>query len=543
MASVSSQPQFRYTQPPSKVLHLRNLPWECTEEELIELGKPFGKVVNTKCNVGANRNQAFIEFADLNQAIAMISYYASSSEPAQVRGKTVYLQYSNRQEIVNNKTTADIAGNVLLVTIEGQDARLVSIDVLHLVRKIFGLSCFPFWQDHVKGIISNGSLVHPEKEHMCVCLLSPFLNTTSLPYSSLLTSNSYLLGACEPGSLIECLSLSWHSAEAMVYSVNMFYYFCLDAEDLELIMQVFSAFGFVHKITTFEKTAGFQALVQFSDAETATSAKNALDGRIIPRYLLSENISPCTLRITYSAHTDLSVKFQSHRSRDYTNPYLPVAPSAIDGSNQFNLGLDGKKLEPESNVLLASIENMQYAVTLDVLHMVFSAFGPVQKIAMFDKNGALQALIQYPDVQTAIVAKEALEGHCIYDGGFCKLHLSYSRHTDLSIKVNNDRSRDYTIPNPAMVNPQPSVLGQQPVQTMGHQYNGTQYAPGVQQQQPTMPPQPSAGWGSSAVSPMPQPMMNNHNPYIPPASMPQMTPGMMQMPGQGGIPPFRPTHM
>ncbi|KAE8733880.1 Polypyrimidine tract-binding protein-like protein 1 [Hibiscus syriacus] len=450
MASVSSQPQFRYTQPPSKVLHLRNLPWECTEEELIELGKPFGKVVNTKCNVGANRNQAFIEFADLNQAIAMISYYASSSEPAQVRGKTVYLQYSNRQEIVNNKTTADIAGNVLLITIEGQDARLVSIDVLHLV---------------------------------------------------------------------------------------------------------FSAFGFVHKITTFEKTAGFQALVQFSDAETATSAKNALDGRIIPRYLLSDSIAPCTLRITYSAHTDLSVKFQSHRSRDYTNPYLPVAPSAIDGNCQFNLGLDGKKLEPESNVLLASIENMQYAVTLDVLHMVFSAFGPIQKIAMFDKNGALQALIQYPDIQTAIVAKEALEGHCIYDGGFCKLHLSYSRHTDLSIKLNNDRSRDYTVANPALVNPQPPVLGQQPIQTMGqagHQYNGTQYpAPGMGQSM--MPPQPSAGWGASDVPAMPQSMplqMTNHNPYAPPASMSQMSHGMMQMPGQSGIPSpastmphFRPNHM
>jgi hypothetical protein len=45
----------------------------------------------------------------------------------------VYLQYSNRQEIVHNKTAADVAGNVLLVTIEGEDARLVSIDVLHLV--------------------------------------------------------------------------------------------------------------------------------------------------------------------------------------------------------------------------------------------------------------------------------------------------------------------------------------------------------------------------------------------------------------------------
>lgn len=74
--------------------------------------------------------------ADINQAIAMISYYASSSEPAQVRGKTVYLQYSNRQEIVNNKTTADVPGNVLLVTIEGTDARLVSIDVLHLVSRL-----------------------------------------------------------------------------------------------------------------------------------------------------------------------------------------------------------------------------------------------------------------------------------------------------------------------------------------------------------------------------------------------------------------------
>lgn len=42
--------------------------------------------------------------------------------------------------------------------------------------------------------------------------------------------------------------------------------------------------------------------------------------------------------------------------------------------SQFSLGLDGKKLEPESNVLLASIENMQYAVTLDVLHTVTSLF-------------------------------------------------------------------------------------------------------------------------------------------------------------------------
>ncbi|URE47225.1 polypyrimidine tract-binding protein [Musa troglodytarum] len=354
MSSSSGQPQFRYTQTPSKVLHLRNLPWECTEEELIELGKPFGKIVNTKCNVGANRNQAFVEFADLNQAISMVSYYASSSEPAQVRGKTVYIQYSNRQEIVNNKVSGEVAGNVLLVTIEGVEAGDVSIDVIHLV---------------------------------------------------------------------------------------------------------FSAFGFVHKIATFEKAAGFQALIQYTDAATASEAKNALDGRSIPRYLLPEHVTSCYLRISFSAHTDLNIKFQSHRSRDYTNPYLPVNPSAIEGNLQPMVGPDGKIKEPESNVLLAAIENMQYAVTVDVLYTVFSAFGTVQKIAIFEKNGGTQALIQYPDVTTAAVAKEALEGHCIYDGGYCKLHLSYSRHTDLNVKAYSDKSRDYTISSTGILsNPQASSV-------------------------------------------------------------------------------------
>ncbi|XP_010926566.1 polypyrimidine tract-binding protein homolog 1 isoform X2 [Elaeis guineensis] len=353
MSSSSGQPQFRYTQTPSKVLHLRNMPWECTDEELIELCKPFGKIINTKCNVGANRNQAFVEFADLNQAISMVSYYASSSEPAKVRGKTVYIQYSNRQEIVNNKSSGDVSGNVLLVTLEGVEPGDVSIDVIHLV---------------------------------------------------------------------------------------------------------FSAFGFVHKIATFEKAAGFQALIQFSDAATALAARDALDGRSIPRYLLPEHVTSCHLRISFSAHTDLNIKFQSHRSRDYTNPYLPVNPSAIEGTLQPVVGPDGKKKEPESNVLLASIENMQYAVTVDALHTVFSTFGTVQKIAIFEKNGGMQALIQYPDVTTAAVAKAALEGHCIYDGGYCKLHLSYSHHTDLNVKAHSDKSRDYTIPDTAMAMPQVATL-------------------------------------------------------------------------------------
>ncbi|GAA0153233.1 RNA processing factor [Lithospermum erythrorhizon] len=249
--------------------------------------------------------------AELNEAIAMISYYASSSEPDQVRGKTVYLQYSNRQEITNNKTTADVAGNVLLVTIEGNVARLVSIDVMQ-----------------------HQELFCCEREIITSLLLDSALGLIYYVIRILFDNN---------------VNGSAGSCEGIIYDGS-----CLHWEK----MHVFSAFGFVHKITTFEKTAGFLALIQFSDAETASSAKEALDGRGIPRYLIPE-LGPCSFRITYSAHTDLSVKFQSHRSRDYTDHLLPVAPSATDTNGQFSLGLDGKKLEPESNVLLASMERMQ----------------------------------------------------------------------------------------------------------------------------------------------------------------------------------------
>ncbi|KAJ8761803.1 hypothetical protein K2173_004652 [Erythroxylum novogranatense] len=64
---------------------------------------------------------------------------------------------------------------------------------------------------------------------------------------------------------------------------------------------------------------------------------------------------------------DIPVK--EGKKQDYTNPYLPVNPTAIEGPIQLTVGPDRKKKEPESNVLLAIIENMQYAVTVDVLHM------------------------------------------------------------------------------------------------------------------------------------------------------------------------------
>lgn len=84
---------------------------------------------------------------------------------------------------------------------------------------------------------------------------------------------------------------------------------------IEVLHLVFSAFGFVHKLATFEKAAGFQALVQYGDPETADQVRQALDGRHIPRHVLNDHPNPPMLKLSFSQHTDLNVKFQSHRSR------------------------------------------------------------------------------------------------------------------------------------------------------------------------------------------------------------------------------------
>lgn len=84
---------------------------------------------------------------------------------------------------------------------------------------------------------------------------------------------------------------------------------------IEVLHLVFSAFGFVHKLATFEKAAGFQALVQYGDSQTADQVRQALDGRHIPRHVLNDTPNPPMLKLSFSQHTDLNVKFQSHRSR------------------------------------------------------------------------------------------------------------------------------------------------------------------------------------------------------------------------------------
>ncbi|UYV80438.1 PTBP2 [Cordylochernes scorpioides] len=95
----------------SRVVHIRNIPTEASETDIIHLGAPFGKVTNVLLLRGKNQDvlrvyhhityvwcQAFLEMESDASAAQMVTYYSSPGAPL-LRGRTIYVQYSNHQEL------------------------------------------------------------------------------------------------------------------------------------------------------------------------------------------------------------------------------------------------------------------------------------------------------------------------------------------------------------------------------------------------------------------------------------------------------------
>ncbi|MCD9643233.1 hypothetical protein HAX54_030493 [Datura stramonium] len=180
---------------PSKVIHVRNVGHEISENDLLQLFQPFGVI--TKLVMLRAKNQALLQMQDVPSAVKALQFY-SNVQPS-IRGRNVYIQFSSHQELTtmdqNAQGRGDEPNRILLVTIHHM-LYPITVDVLH---------------------------------------------------------------------------------------------------------QVFSPHGFVEKIVTFQKSAGFQALIQYQVQQSAVSARNSLQ---------------------LVVGTILILCFSSV-SRDFTNPNLP----------------------------------------------------------------------------------------------------------------------------------------------------------------------------------------------------------------------------
>uniref|UniRef100_A0A1B6DH03 RRM domain-containing protein n=1 Tax=Clastoptera arizonana TaxID=38151 RepID=A0A1B6DH03_9HEMI len=94
--------------------------------------------------------------------------------------------------------------------------------------------------------------------------------------------------------------------------------------------------------------------------------------------------------------------------------------------NNYSDDLRRKRPEDKPNhVLLFTIINPMYPITVDVLHTICSPIGQVLRIVIFKKNG-VQAMVEFDSIETAKRAKENLNGADIYSG-CCTLKIEFSK--------------------------------------------------------------------------------------------------------------------
>ncbi|XP_060037429.1 polypyrimidine tract-binding protein 1 isoform X4 [Erinaceus europaeus] len=149
---------------PSRVIHIRKLPMDVTEGEVISLGLPFGKVTNLLMLKG--KNQAFVEMNTEEAANTMVNYYTSVTPV--LRGQPVYIQFSNHKELKTdsspNQARAQAAlqavnsvqpGNLALAASTAVDTSMVMAGQSPVLRIIVENLFYPVTLDVLHQIFSK----------------------------------------------------------------------------------------------------------------------------------------------------------------------------------------------------------------------------------------------------------------------------------------------------------------------------------------------------------------------------------------------------
>ncbi|XP_010533406.1 PREDICTED: polypyrimidine tract-binding protein homolog 3 isoform X5 [Tarenaya hassleriana] len=324
---------------PSKVIHVRNVGHEISENDLLQLFQPFGAV--TKLVMLRAKNQALLQMQDVSAAVNALQFY-TNVQPS-IRGRNVYIQFSSHQELTTMEQNThhgrvDEPNRILLVTIHHM-LYPITVDVLH---------------------------------------------------------------------------------------------------------QVFSPYGFVEKIVTFQKSAGFQALVQYQLQQCAASARTSLQARNIYD-------GCCQLDIQFSNLEELQVNYNNERSRDYTNPNLPndqkgrsshqpaygdvgVAYPQMTNAAAIAAAFGGG-LPPEHDKQLGYL--IMFSCTChffpqrideDKLFNLFSLYGNIVRIKLL-RNKPDHALVQMGDGFQAELAVHFLKGAALFGK---RLEVNFSKHPNIT---------------------------------------------------------------------------------------------------------------
>ncbi|KAM4718995.1 polypyrimidine tract-binding protein 2-like isoform 4-T4 [Anableps anableps] len=156
VSNGSDSKKFRVEEaPPSRVIHIRKLPNEVTDAEVIALGLPFGKVTNILTLKG--KNQAFLEMGTEEVAITMVNYYNTITP--HIRNIPIFIQYSNHKELktnsTNQRTQAMLQAMSAVHSPSSEAPEVVSVASSPVLRIIIDNMFYPVTLDVLQQIFSK----------------------------------------------------------------------------------------------------------------------------------------------------------------------------------------------------------------------------------------------------------------------------------------------------------------------------------------------------------------------------------------------------
>uniref|UniRef100_A0A3Q3M0Z5 Polypyrimidine tract binding protein 3 n=1 Tax=Mastacembelus armatus TaxID=205130 RepID=A0A3Q3M0Z5_9TELE len=447
---------------PSRVLHLLQLPADVSEQEVLALALPFGRV--NKLITLRTKDQAFLEMMSEDAAATMVNYYTTATPT--IRNQPIFIQYSTHRELKTDNLTNQRA-QVALQTISTaavQSANMtpggegrglapghssvlriivenlfypVTLEVLQQIFSKFGsvLKIITFTRNNqFQALLQFSDAMHAQHAKAsldgqniyngCCTLRIDFSKLSALnvkynndksrdftradlPTGELEPSPTFGVALPPYGAAAFPPTFHQHTGETVIFVLSSF----------KVIYSVFFLFlgvyGDVQRVKIlFNKKEN--ALVQMSDATQAQLAMSHLNGQ-----RLHGNV----IRVTLSKHPVVQLprggagQEEQALTRDFSGSALHRFKKP--GSKNFN------NIFPPSATL--HLSNIPSSVSEEVLKELFSSSGFTVKAFKFFQKDRKMALMQLASVEEAIEALITLHDHQLDHNQH--LRVSFSKST------------------------------------------------------------------------------------------------------------------
>ncbi|KAJ8687656.1 hypothetical protein QAD02_023450 [Eretmocerus hayati] len=372
---------------PSRVIHIRNIPNEVSDAEIIQLGMPFGRVTNVLALKG--KNQAFLELETEAGAMQMVSYFTTC--PAQLRGRAVYVQYSNHRELKTDQGHNNVMGSPANAVANASNPTSLQAAV----------------QGQLPGNDTQGgpnTVLRVIIEHMLYPISLDILYQIFTRYGKVLKIVTFTKNSSFQALIQYADMLSAQTAKFNLDGQNIYNSCCTLRIDYSKMQNLNVKYN-------NDKSRDYTNPTLPTGDANLDAASLALGGELLPQLLLGAAGTQPRPRLPGAPSVLAASPFAAMHGlpSPLAGPYngVPQAAGGLAGLGGFNLGAGALGVRmpgsPQPSCVLLISNLNEEMVTPDALFTLFGVYGDVQRVKiLYNKKDS--ALIQMAEPHQAHLA-------------------------------------------------------------------------------------------------------------------------------------------